>query len=653
MELRQRNLGISTSRAMVDMWRERVSSEEAHFRELAGLPGTGQKDCLPIENHSDIIFASIEANSICGVRSPPGSGKTMILPELLYDWAEKHARGGWQRLPQAVVIVFPTQYGCLKIKESLLDFRGHDSSTVVLRTGVDKDDVFYKGVTKFQIVTYGMMWQWLVKSGPETYDNLFEHNCAFLLDEFSGKAAGGDPQTLAADPQTMEIARLLAGFVLANPQTHRLLVTGASLDQDLMNVVLPRAKFLSFTERMFPLKRCIIAPRKPDEILTLCAQLICITIESDTGNILVFLPGIDDILRVDKLVKQKLGGRAHGIDIVRLHSHLLGEGETGQDHAETSSASDSRKLYLSSLIAARGVTLPDITYVFIHPYQRTTFLHQSGLETLGEERISAELCANMAGRGGRTAPAWVVYLFEFNDAAEALMKIKDKRRAQTPFHPGESVRSALPSVRIGNQSTARTSAPPRVPLFRAPPSVEVPAPQHATLILAPPSRLAYVEGTMRQLQERRFPKIYWLRTPDPLELDTKLRTNLAPKQRVMALWRTTVLPAVMKMCEKYKYTGVMVVEDTVLLAPEVFYSDIAREIQQSQARAGVWGYGKKWENGWSGSKGLFMTPDWCEEIDAMLENTNLEQYEHFDIWLMHLQRQQKARGFVCLSLIHI
>merc|ERR1712078_396109 len=41
--------------------------------------------------------------------------------------------------------------------------------------------------------------------------------------------------------------------------------------------------------------------------------------------------------------------------------------------------------------------------------------------------------------------------------------------------------------------------------------------------------------------------------------------------------------------------------------------------------------------------------DWCEEIDAMLENTNFDPDQHFDIWLMHLQRQQKARGFVCFS----
>ena len=34
-------------------------------------------------------------------------------------------------------------------------------------------------------------------------------------------------------------------------------------------------------------------------------------------------------------------------------SHLLGEGETSQEYAETSSAGEGRQLYLSSLIAAR------------------------------------------------------------------------------------------------------------------------------------------------------------------------------------------------------------------------------------------------------------------------------------------------------------
>ena len=69
------------------------------------------------------------------------------------------------------------------------------------------------------------------------------------------------------------------------------MVTGASLDQQLMNAVLPDADFLAFTGRMYPLERCIIAPRDADEILTLCADLISITIENGDGNVLVFSSG--------------------------------------------------------------------------------------------------------------------------------------------------------------------------------------------------------------------------------------------------------------------------------------------------------------------------------------------------------------------------
>ena len=94
---------------------------------------------------------------------------------------------------------------------------------------------------------------------------------------------------------------------------------------------------------------------------------------------------------------------------------------------------------------------------------------------------------------------------------------------------------------------------------------------------------------MRQLQEKHFPNIFWLRLPDPVELDGLLGRTLAPQQRVMALWRTTVLPAVLLVCETYKYTGAMVVEDTVLLRPDVAYREVAEEIRQTNAPAGVWG----------------------------------------------------------------
>ena len=163
---------------------------------------------------------------------------------------------------------------------------------------------------------------------------------------------------------------------------------------------------------------------------------------------------------------------------------------------------------------------------------------------------------------------------------------------------------------------------------------------------------------MRQLQEKGFPNILWLRLPDPFELDNLLKKTVPPQRRVMALWRTTVLPAVLQLCDKYNYTGAMVVEDTVLLRQDVTYDDVASEIQQRNAPAGVWGYGNYWKrqypdgtirHGWSGTKGLWMTPAWCKEIGVMMENTNFEHYQHVDMWLVDLLKQQKARGFA-LSL---
>ena len=99
----------------------------------------------------------------------------------------------------------------------------------------------------------------------------------------------------------------------------------------------------------------------------------------------------------------------------------------------------------------------------------------------------------------------------------------------------------------------------------------------------------------------------------------------------------------------------------MLLRKDVTYVDVAAEITKSKARAGVWGYGSKWDIkkpdgtfggfGWSGTKGLWMTPAWCEEINLMLVNTNFERYRHVDMWLVDLLKRRRSRGFRLLPLL--
>ena len=151
----------------------------------------------------------------------------MLLPDLLLEWSDKRAET-WHK---SVMIVFPTQYGAQNINTSFIIFRGTNAEELRLVTGVDKDDQFWEYYTRIQIATYGMIWQWLVKSGPSVVSRLFAQTSCFLLDEFSGVAELGGHDELKADPQLPEIARLLARKVEENSDSYRLVVTGAALDR--------------------------------------------------------------------------------------------------------------------------------------------------------------------------------------------------------------------------------------------------------------------------------------------------------------------------------------------------------------------------------------------------------------------------------------
>ena len=117
----------------------------------------------------------------------------------------------------------------------------------------------------------------------------------------------------------------------------------------------------------------------------------------------------------------------------------------------------------------------------------------------------------------------------------------------------------------------------------------------------------------------------------------------------MNIYYTTLLEAVIDLCALHRSDGVLVMEDTCLLRPDVGYKEVAREVQNR--RAGVFGYGNRWwQNGreeWHGTKGVYMTPDWCAEIWIILSNTHVEQYRHVDMWLKKMLRLGQARGSNC------
>lgn len=184
------------------------------------------------------------------------------------------------------------------------------------------------------------------------------------------------------------------------------------------------------------------------------------------------------------------------------------------------------------------------------------------------------------------------------------------------------------------------------------PDATGPAPRHVTLVLGPPSRRPYVKETMRHLEEKHFPSLRWLRTPDGPEL-ARLHSDDQPQKRVMHIYFTTLFDAVTLLCEDHGCEGVSVMEDTCLLRPDVDCERVAREVRGHAA--GVLAYGnRRWQDGkfrWHGTKGVYMTPEWCAQMWIVLANLHVEQYQHADMWLQGLLRQGKARGVQTLEAL--
>ena len=127
-----------------------------------------------METRAAAVKQLLESHLAVGVRAPPGSGKTLILPELVSSWCPSSQ--------QAVLLVEPTRYAAEKLVDSFVSFRGWPREQIHLRTGTDQTDEFRTGYTRISVVTYGIVWKWLTGEGSA---QLMERYKGFVLDEFA------------------------------------------------------------------------------------------------------------------------------------------------------------------------------------------------------------------------------------------------------------------------------------------------------------------------------------------------------------------------------------------------------------------------------------------------------------------------------------
>ena len=178
----------------------------------------------------------------------------------------------------------------------------------------------------------------------------------------------------------------------------KLLIMSATLEQAPLEKLLG-CPSLFCPGRTYPVDICYQnLSLKQDEILPQLSRSVIHALEHDEGNILVFLPGQNEINRLEESLKPQITANC---ELLPLYGKL--DFKTQQAVLNDTQGSN-RKIILASAIAQTSLTIPGIKIVIDSGLSREAkFDANTGLTRLHTRKVSQAESIQRSGRAGRTS----------------------------------------------------------------------------------------------------------------------------------------------------------------------------------------------------------------------------------------------------------
>ncbi|MDW2643880.1 ATP-dependent helicase HrpB [Citrobacter sp. HN-141] len=341
---------------------------------------------LPVAAIVPELLTALDASPQVLLTAPTGAGKSTWLPLQLL---------AHQGITGRIILLEPRRLAARNVAQRLAEsLNEKPGETVGYRMRAQS---CVGPQTRLEVVTEGVLTR-MIQRDPE-----LQGVGLVILDEFHERSLQAD-LALALLLDVQEGLR----------DDLKLLIMSATLDNGRLQQLLPEAPTLVSEGRAFPVERRyqpLATHLRFDEAVAIATTEL---LRNESGSLLLFLPGVGEILRV----QEQLAGRV-GSDILLcpLYGALsLAE----QRQAILPAPPGRRKVVLATNIAETSLTIEGIRLVVDCAQERVArFDARTGLTRLITQRISQASMTQRAGRAGRLELGICLHLLAKEQAERA------------------------------------------------------------------------------------------------------------------------------------------------------------------------------------------------------------------------------------------
>ncbi|GED69655.1 ATP-dependent helicase HrpB [Brevibacillus reuszeri] len=325
---------------------------------------------LPIDQVLPRLKAVLQETTSAVLVASPGAGKTTRVPLSLLDEPWLAGRKILMLTPRRLAARASASFMATLLGEKV-------GETVGYRV---KMDAKVGPHTRIEVITEGVLTRMLQA------DPALEGVGLILFDEFHERNLNAD-LGLALSLQ----ARSLFCEDL------RILIMSATLDAEPVAALLGDAPVLVSEGRQYPVETRFLARPLEGRVEPELVKVIGHAHRAESGDILVFLPGVGEIRRVEALLQE--AGLDAGTQITPLYGALSQE---AQDRAIRRANPGVRKIVLSTSIAETSLTVEGVRIVIDSGLMRVPrFSPRTGMTRLETIKVSKASADQRRGRAGR------------------------------------------------------------------------------------------------------------------------------------------------------------------------------------------------------------------------------------------------------------